>query len=133
MFCREQIAQLRDVTQEIRDRGARLLAIGNGKPAQARAFAEERDLDFPLFTDPGLRAYRAAGLRRDVSSTFNLGLVTNGVRAMRSGFRQGTVQGDPWQQGGAFVFAPGDRVLFEQRSDSAGDHVDPRQLIDALP
>lgn len=133
MFCREQIAQLREVTQEIRDRGARILAIGNGKPQQAKSFAEERDLDFPLYTDPGLRAYRAAGLRRTVSSTFNLGLVKHGVRAMKSGFRQGTVQGDPWQQGGAFVFAPGDRVLFEQRSDTAGDHVDPRELIDALP
>jgi hypothetical protein len=133
MFCREQIAQLRDITTEVHQRGARLLAIGSGKPAQAKAFAEERELDFDLYTDPGLRAYRAAGLRRDVASTFNLGLVKHGVRALKTGFRQGMTQGDPWQQGGAFVFAPGDEVLFEQRSDTAGDHVDPRQLLDALP
>ena len=133
MFCREQIAQLRDITQDVRDRGARLLAVGNGKPEQAKAFAEDRELDFPLYTDPGLRAYRAAGLRRDVISTFNLGMVKRGMRALKSGNRQGSVQGDPWQQGGAFVFAPGDRVLFEQRSDTAGDHVDPQELVAALP
>lgn len=133
MFCREQIAQLRDVTQDVRDRGADLLVVGNGKPAQAKAFRDERDLDFALYSDPGLRAYRAAGLRRDAASTFSLGPLKHGMRALKSGFRQGMVQGDPWQQGGAFVFAPGDEVLFEQRSDSAGDHVDPRELVAALP
>lgn len=133
MFCREQVAQLRDIDPEIRRRDARLLVIGNGKPAQAKAFAAERQLGFALYTDPGLRAYRAAGLRRAFASTFNLSLVQHGVRALKTGFRQGLVQGDPWQQGGAFVFAPGDQVLFEQRSDTAGDHVDPRRLLAALP
>lgn len=133
MFCREQIAQLRDITPRIRDRGAELVVIGNGDPKQASAFARARDLDFPLLTDPRRDSYRAAGLRRDVASTFNLSLVKNAGRALRGGHFQSTVQGDPWQQGGAFVFAPGDVVLFSQISKTAGDHADPEDLLAALP
>ena len=133
MFCREQVAQLRGVTQEIRQRGAELVVIGNGTPAQAKSFAEERQLDFPLLTDPGRRAFKAAGLRRGLGSTFNLGFVKNAADTLKRGYRQGVTQGDPWQQGGAFVIAPGDEVLFSYISATAGDHPDPRDLLASLP
>jgi hypothetical protein len=133
MFCREQVAQLRDIEPQIRDRGARLLAVGNGNPSQAARFQEERDLPFPLLTDPDLTAYAAAGLRRSIGSTFRLGVIKSAARALTSGHRQGSVQGDPWQQGGAFVFAPGDRVLFSQISREGGDHVDPQDLLEHVP
>lgn len=133
MFCREQVAQLRDIDQQVRERGAKLLAVGNGSPRQAAAFQEERELPFPVLTDPDLVAYRAAGLRRDLASTLRLGVIKNAARALTSGNRQGSVQGDPWQQGGAFVFAPGDRVLFSQVSREAGDHAEPETLLAHLP
>ena len=132
MFCREQVAQLRDITDAVRNKGAELSVVGNGKPAQAAAFAEERNLPFALYTDPGLRSYGAADLRRNVISTFRPKTLGNAFRAMGSGHRQGSVQGDPWQQGGAFVIAPGNEVLFSQRSREAGDHADPNQLVAAL-
>ncbi|MEM1177872.1 MAG: peroxiredoxin-like family protein [Acidobacteriota bacterium] len=133
MFCREQVAQLRDVVPQIREKGAELIVIGNGTPDQAKAFAEERDLDFPLLTDPGRRTYKAAGFRRDIKSTFNLGILKNAKKTLSSGHRQGKVEGDPWQQGGAFVIAPGDEVLFRYVSGAAGDHPDPRDLVASLP
>ncbi len=133
MFCREQVAQLRDVVEEIRSRGAELAAVGSGNARQAKAFRQERGLTFDLYTDPDLVAYRAAGLRRDLASTFSFGALKNAARALGAGERQGTVQGDPWQQGGAFVIAPGDEVLFSQVSREAGDHADPRDLVAALP
>ncbi|MCB1054639.1 MAG: AhpC/TSA family protein, partial [Acidobacteria bacterium] len=104
--------QLRDIDPEIQARGAHLAVVGNGSPAQAARFQEERELPFELLTDPDLTAYAAAGLRRDKGSTFRLGVLKNAARALAGGNLQGSVQGDPWQQGGAFVFAPGDRVLF---------------------
>lgn len=133
MFCREQVAQLRDIDPEIRTRGARLAAVGNGRPDQAARFQEERDLSFQLLTDPDLVAYEAAGLRRDLGSTFRFGVLKSAARALAGGNLQGAVQGDPWQQGGAFVFAPGDRVLFAQISREAGDHAAPEDLLAALP
>ena len=133
MFCREQVAQLRGVVEQIRERGAQLVVVGNGSVAQAASFAKERELDFSLLTDPGRRSYKAAGLMRNIVSTFNPFFLKAAGRAMKNGHRQGTVQGDPWQQGGAFVFAPGNEVLFAQISKAAGDHAEPSDLVSALP
>ncbi|MEM6795559.1 MAG: AhpC/TSA family protein [Acidobacteriota bacterium] len=133
MFCREQVAQLRDITPQVHEKNAEIVAIGNGTPEQAKEFAEERALPFPLLTDPGRRAFKGAGLRRDVGSTFNLKAVRSAKRALKAGFRQGSVQGDPWQQGGAFVITPDHEVLFSYISGSGGDHPDPRDLLASLP
>ena len=108
------------------------MVVGNGSPRQAARFRDHEGIDFPLFTDPTLKSHKAANLARSVATTFGLGVVKNAVRAFGKGFRQGRVQGDPWQQGGVFVIAPGDRVLFEQRSRTGGDHPDPTQLLAAL-
>ncbi len=133
MFCREHVAQLRDHVDEVRRRGAELVAVGNGKVSQAAAFAEEQELSFPLLTDPGRRAFRAAGLRRGVGATFSLGTLRNSARSMKGGFRQGTVQGDAWQQGGTFVLAPGNQTLFAHIDREGGDHPDPAHWLAALP
>jgi peroxiredoxin len=123
---------LRDVLPEIRARGAELVVIGSGASTFARAFREEHRLDFPLLVDPELGAYAAAGLRRDLRSTFNLKVLGNSVRALRAGHRQGRTRGDPWQQGGVFVITPEGSVSFRHISQVAGDHPDPRHVIAAL-
>jgi peroxiredoxin len=106
--------------------------VSTGSPEEARAFKEERGLAFPVLVDPRMRAYRAAGMRRGVAATFNLRAITNAMRAMKEGEHQGRTQGDPWQLGGAFVILPGGRVVYEQRSDAAGDHADPEAMLAAL-
>jgi hypothetical protein len=132
MFCKEQVAQLRGVVDDIRERGGELYVVGSGSPEQAGVFAKEQELSFDLYVDPSLEAYRAAGLRRDAGATLHPRIFKNALRTFGSGFRQGRTQGDPWQQGGAFVIAPGGRLLFSQVSQVAGDHADPDGLIRAL-
>ena len=124
---------MRDVDAEIQAKGARLTVIGNGRVEQAAAFAREFDLPFTLLTDPGRRSYKAAGLRRDFGSTFGGAAVKNAVGSFKRGFRQAGVQGDAWQQGGAFVITPEDQVLFSYISAAGGDHPDPQDLLAALP
>lgn len=132
LFCREQVAGLRDALKEIRDRGAELVIIGNGHPEQALAFKEKQKITFPLLTDPDLKSYRAAGLRRGLISTLAPRSLLHGARALSGGNVATAILGDAWQQGGVFVIAPGDRVLFSQRSTEAGDHADPADIIQAL-
>ena len=112
--------------------GAALAVVGNGTPAQAKEFAAEYELPFPLYVDPKLEAYRAAGLRRGVLDTLNAGTFTHALRALRTGARQGLTKGDPWQLGGAFVVAPGGRIAFRHVSRDAGDHADAAKIRKAL-
>lgn len=123
---------MRGALPEIRARGAELVIVGNGRPDQAADFREAEHVENPLLVDPELRAYAAAGLRRDLGSSVNVRVLGNALRALRAGKRQGTVQGDPWQQGGVFVIRPDDRVDFAYVSESAGDHPDPVDVLAAL-
>jgi peroxiredoxin len=132
VFCRQQVAQLRDVVDDIRARGAELVVIGNGRVEQARQFAEEQALPFALYTDPTRESYGRAGLRRGVLSSVGLGVVRRGVAALRDGYRQGPIQGDPLQQGGVLVIATGGDVLYRYVSEEAGDHPSNEALLRAV-
>lgn len=123
---------MRDVNDEIEKLGAGLIVIGSGRPDQAREFRKELSLETPVYADPHMKAYRAAGLRRDVRSTINPKTLIHGVRALRNGFRQSKVKGDPWQQGGVLVIKPENKILFEYASQNAGDHPKVQSILEAL-
>ena len=132
MFCREQVAQLRDAQEEIRARGAELAIVGNGAASFAGAFREDFALTGPLLVDPELRAYRAAGLRRGRVELLSPRLPFHAIRALRTGARQMGVQGDPWQLGGMFVIRPGGALAFRHVSREAGDHPAVSDVLAAL-
>ena len=104
---------------DIESAGGSLFAIGNGSAAMARNFAEQFEIDFPLYTDPSRKTYQLAGFKR--SAAF-LGPATlkNGIRARKAGFKQGRLAGDAWQQGGELIVAPGNRLLYCQASSGPG-------------
>ena len=123
---------MRDALPEIRSRGAELIIVGNGRPEHAIDFRESEHVESPLYVDPELRAYAAAGLKRGLRSSLSVGVVLRGVRALREGKRQGATMGDAWQQGGVFVIRPGNRVAFSYISEEAGDHPSAEAIIAAL-
>jgi dehydrogenase/reductase SDR family protein 12 len=123
---------LRDRIDDIRARGAELVIVGNGAPHFAAAFREDFALDGPLLVDPERRAYRAAGLRRGRVELLSPRLPGNALRALRSGARQGAIQGDPWQLGGVFVIRPGGDLAYRYISREAGDHPPVDAILAAL-
>ena len=123
---------MRDRADEIASRGATLAIIGNGAANFAAAFREDFELTGPLFVDPELRAYRAAGLRRGRVELLSPSLPAAGLRALRAGYRQTGVEGDPWQLGGVFVIRAGGDLAYAQRSKDAGDHADIDDILAAL-
>jgi dehydrogenase/reductase SDR family protein 12 len=123
---------LRDRIDEITERGAELVIVGNGAAPFAAAFREDYDLDTPLLVDPELRAYRAAGLRRGRVEMLSPRLPLNALRAMRKGFVQTSVEGDPWQLGGVFVIRPGGHLTYRYVSREAGDHPPVDDILAAL-
>ena len=123
---------MRDSIKEIHERGAELVIVGNGARNFAEAFAEDFDLTGPLFIDPELRAYRAAGLRRGRVELLSPRMPLNALRAMGSGARQEGVQGDAWQLGGVFVIRPNGDLVYEYASREAGDHPPIPDILEAL-
>ncbi len=124
--------QLRDRSDEIRDKGAELVIVGNGSAHFASAFREEFELDGPILLDTELTAYRAAGLRRGRVEFFSPRLPLNAFRALLKGSRQTGIQGDPWQLGGVFVIRPGGELTYRYVSREAGDHPPIDEVLGAL-
>lgn len=117
----------------LRGRGADLVVVGCGSRAQARAFREEVSWDGPLFVDRSRRSYRALGFRRGVWKTVGPASLGHAVRALKAGFRQRGVKGDPWQLGGVLVVLPGGEVAYRFASETAGHHPSMTDVADAVP
>jgi NAD(P)-dependent dehydrogenase (short-subunit alcohol dehydrogenase family) len=123
---------LRDRQDEIREAGGELVIVGNGARPFAEAFREDLGVEGPLLVDPELRAYRAAGLRRGRLEILSPRVPLHAVRALLSGSRQTSVQGDPWQLGGVFVIRPGGELVYRFASAEAGDHPPIDDVLAAL-
>ena len=132
MFCEEQVAQLRDVTDQIHAAGAELVVVGNGTPKQARWFIGDLGLKTPVYTDPTLEVYRAADAKRGLGSALRPSVFAHAFKAYRAGFRQKGVQGDATQLGGTFIIQRDGSAPFVYRSTVAGDAPDVDDVLSAL-
>ncbi len=121
-----------DARTAIEAEGFQLSFIGNGTADHLAAFLDQFPEAGQAFTDPSRATYRALDLRKGVGSLLSLGMVTNGLRAVRSGHKQGITAGDPMQQGGLAVFSRQGTRLFLHRDATAGDSMSAELLVEIL-
>ena len=95
-------------------------------------FAEDFGLAGAVYTDPARVVYRVLGLKHRRADAMTLGALKNTWRAYKSGYRQTSVQGDPWQQGGVFVVDSQGRVKYGYASETTGDHPPLSEILDAV-
>ncbi|MGB3965088.1 MAG: peroxiredoxin-like family protein [Planctomycetota bacterium] len=112
--------------------GARLVFVGTGLPAMAADFARTHAGPHPVLSDPAKKAFRAAGARRSVFTVLHWRMLGNLWRALRGGFRQGRVQGDPWQAGGVLVLDRNGALLHQELDRSSGDALDLDAIVRAV-
>ena len=125
---------MRDQESAFRAKGATLAAIGLGDRNYARLFREKAGITFPLLIDEQRQAYRAAGLRSaNLLHLLRRDNFAARKRAQAAGHRQHRMGKNPFQLGGSFVFAPGDRDLYAHLSRTFGDNASPADLLAALP
>ena len=105
-------------------------AIGNGTPAMAQDFAEQFSLTFPLYTDPEKHTYAFLGWKRQFGLGWNS--FKNSWSAFQSGHRQGSVQGDPWQQGGEALITSSGKIWWSHAANEAGTHAPKEELLTIL-
>ena len=115
---------MRRLEHDLAAAGARLVFVGSGTPAMAADFATSHAGPHPVLSDVDRSAFRAAGLSRSPFATLHWRLLPNLWRARRRGFRQGRIEGDPWQQGGVLVFDGGGAMCHRQRDAAGGDELD---------
>ena len=127
MFCKEQVAQLRDYVPRLHSAGAELVVLGNGSPDQAKWFIEDYKVETPLFTDPELRSHAVVGARK--LNLFDPRTFLRGADAFRKGMRQGKTMGSATQLGGLFVITADGRMAYRFLSKFAGDHPDPEDAM----
>jgi peroxiredoxin len=132
VLCRQQIGEISPLLDRVKAMGAELIVIGQGSVEEARAFRNEEKLRIPLLTDPTRQAHGALGMRRGLASVLTVATLGRALRAWQSGFRQSRVAGDPLQQGGVVVIAPGGVEHFRFISRQAGDHPTAEQILAAL-
>ena len=130
LFCKQQVAEIAPFLGRIRAAGAELFVIGQGSVEEAREFRDEHRLEMRLLTYPTRQAYCALGMRRGAASALKPAVVLRGLEAMRQGFRQTRTKGDPLQQGGVLVIAPGGEERYRYISQFAGDHPAPAGILD---
>ncbi|XP_055886644.1 peroxiredoxin-like 2C isoform X3 [Biomphalaria glabrata] len=112
--------------------GVRLVVIGPAQPKHIKqAFKKLTGLSYSLYVDPEREVYKALGCQdkiataavensKHIKSGFVTGMLSSVWRAMTSGDKE--FQGDIQQQGGAFIFGPGDVCHFSHIDQNAADH-----------
>jgi AhpC/TSA antioxidant enzyme len=132
IFCRQQVAEMVALLDQIRSSGAELYVIGNGTIEDARTFRDEQTAAVSILTDPNRQTYRALQMRSGLASILAPGVLWRSLKARRAGFHQSRVAGAPFQQGGVLVIAPGGVEHFRFISREAGDHPTPASILAAL-
>ncbi len=119
--------------EEFRKKGVSLAAVGLGDMSYAKFFREKSGIDFPLLVDEKREAYKAVELKN--ASLLHLLRRDNAAarkRASAAGHKQHKLGKDPFQLGGSFVFAPGNKDLFVHVSETFGDNASPKDILAAL-
>lgn len=130
MFCREQVARINEIVDDLSASGVSIVAIGNGTALMARDFAETFAIQYPLYTDPKREAYQHFGLLRKLGLGFSA--LKRGVSTFKKGFRQGAVQGDPLQQGGVILCNGLGQVVWSHIDEGPGAHADLDEIRKAV-
>ena len=130
IFCRQRLGHLKALLSQFAEVNTQVAVIGNGTELMAQAFADDLNLDVPLYTDPKRETYRLAGMKRN----FGLGprSILNAARSWKDGYRQGAIAGDVWQQGGAMVVQTDAQVVWHQPDTEAGDVIDFEAIVNAI-
>jgi hypothetical protein len=107
----------------------RVVFVGPSQPAHAAVLDQQFGCGLPVLSDPERRAFAALHLRRSLWAVLHPQVIRNALRAVRAGFRQERVQGDPWQQGGAARFDQHGKLQTVLLDDAAGQPLDLNLLL----
>jgi peroxiredoxin len=119
IFCREQIAQLRNFSDE------NVVFVGMGNIEETAAFRLKMESPQTYISDPNKSLYEEFGLRRgSFAQMFNTSTFRRGFDAMRAGTSiGGRPVGDPMMLAGVFVIDTSGEIIHSHFSRDASDNL----------
>ena len=124
--CRSHAVEVWQKREAYERSGARIIFIGNGQPHFIQTFKNELNLhDAPIYTDPSLAVFRAAGFKRNFLAALGPKSIAAGLKMYANGHKQGAydpASGDLWQMGGVLVIKPSGQVAYHYISEMLGDY-----------
>lgn len=132
-LCKKQASDWKTLRAQLESRECGpvdMVLVGNGRPEQAAAFAEEVGWTEGIVSDPSRETYAVLGFRKGMGSTFNLSALKKTIKSFGEGNKQSwsRVPTDAFQQGGAVLVDNDGQVRLVHKDAFAGDHAE----IDAL-
>lgn len=123
---------MREKIDDINKLGAELVVVGSGRVEFATAFQKKLNINTPFFVDPSLESFKAAGLKRSKLGTLGPLNFLPALKALFKGNVQGRVQGDAFQQGGAFIILPGNKLVYSYISKRSSDRPPIKKILKKL-
>ena len=133
--CSVHMADLAPRLDELHDLGLRTILIGNGAPNFVQGFVDRYAINekkVTIVTDPSLKTYEAAALRRSWWATFGFWSLLDVIRALMAGHTQKTIEGDTLQQGGVILTDRQGKVAFFHGNESLAHHAQTVDVIDSV-
>jgi len=126
---------LRERYDDIRARGADVVAIGTGDRRYAAGFVTDEHVPFTVLVDDDAKAARAAAVPKVnfFKLVFNPKSWPGSRRARRAGHRIHRAGKRVTQLGATFVVGPGDAVRYEHIDEHSADHAPLDEVLGALP
>jgi peroxiredoxin len=125
---------LRERYDEIRSKGADVVAIGTGSVRYAASFVADESVPFPVLADDDAKAARAAS----VQSVNFFKLILNPAsrpgarRAREAGHRIHRAGKRVTQLGATFVVGPGNTIRYEHMDAHSADHAPMEEVMSAI-
>jgi len=109
-----------------------LVVVGSGDPVHFTIFRETTGYRGLLFSDPSLKVFSALGFSNGLKGFVSIGTVFKAASALKQGHRQGSIQGNTLQLGGAIIVDTSGTVRYFFSSEKAGNHPKVDDLLLAL-
>ena len=113
-------------------KNANLVVIGSGKSRHFEEFRKKTGYKGRLLSDPSRQAFTMLGFSRGITGLMSIKSISRVFSAVKGGHKQGAIQGNTLQLGGAIIVDPSYTVDYFFASKKAGDHPAVEDLIAAV-
>lgn len=123
--CRAHAREVWNQRRLYEANGTKIAFVGCGSPENIARFRREMHLEgAPIYTDPGLNAFSAAGFKRSFLGSLGFQAAANFLNLASRGYWQTkhrTGDGDKLQLGGVVLVMPDGHVRYKYTSTATGD------------